>query len=120
VTAGEDQNFFSHHGLAPVRIAGAFVSNLDQTHRLQGGSTITQQLARNFFLTAEPTWRRKISEAFIALILEAVFFSKMGHDVHSLPGGDRAHFFTYGAGRPGSRRDGVVMTPSGSGSQESF
>jgi penicillin-binding protein 1B len=37
---------------------------------LQGGSTITQQLARNFFLTAEPTWRRKISEVFIALILE--------------------------------------------------
>jgi membrane peptidoglycan carboxypeptidase len=58
VTAGEDQKFFSHHGLDPIRIAGAFVSNRDETHRLQGGSTITQQLARNFFLTAEPTWRR--------------------------------------------------------------
>ena len=54
----------------PIRIAGAFVSNFDETHRLQGGSTITQQLARNFFLTAEPTWQRKIAEAFIALILE--------------------------------------------------
>jgi penicillin-binding protein 1B len=70
VTAGEDQSFFSHHGLDPIRIAGAFVSNLHETHRLQGGSTITQQLARNFFLTAEPTWRRKTSEAFLALILE--------------------------------------------------
>ena len=45
-------------------------SNLDETHRLQGGSTITQQLARDFFLTAEPPWRRKLSEALIALILE--------------------------------------------------
>ena len=70
VTAGEDQSFFTHHGLDPIRIAGAFVSNLRETHRLQGGSTITQQLARNFFLTPEVTWRRKFSEAFIALLLE--------------------------------------------------
>jgi penicillin-binding protein 1B len=70
VTAGEDQSFFRHHGLDPIRIAGSFVWNLDATHRIQGGSTITQQLARNFFLTSEPTWRRKISEAFISLILE--------------------------------------------------
>ena len=46
VTAGEDQGFFSHHGLAPTRILGAFLSNLHETHRLQSGSTITQQLAR--------------------------------------------------------------------------
>ena len=70
VTAGEDQRFFSHHGLDPIRIAGAFVSNLEETHGLQGGSTITQQLARNFFLTPATTWRRKVSEAFIAVILE--------------------------------------------------
>jgi penicillin-binding protein 1B len=70
VIAGEDQGFFKHHGLAPMRIAGAFLSNRDPTHRLQGGSTITQQLARNFFLTAQPTLRRKIKEAFIAVILE--------------------------------------------------
>ncbi len=70
VTAGEDQRFFSHSGLDPIRIAGALVSNFAETHRLQGGSTITQQLARNFFLTPETTWRRKVSEALIALILE--------------------------------------------------
>jgi penicillin-binding protein 1B len=70
VTAGEDQSFFSHHGLDLFRIAGAFVSNFDEAHRQQGGSTITQQLARNVFLTAEPTWRRKSAEAVIALILE--------------------------------------------------
>src|SRR5207237_919024 len=67
VTAGEDQSFFSHHGLDLIRIAGAFISNLHVTNRLQGGSTITQQLARNFFLTAEPTWRRKMSEALSPL-----------------------------------------------------
>jgi penicillin-binding protein 1B len=70
VTAGEDRSFFSHHGLNPIRIAGAFASNLNEAHRLQGGSTITQQLARNLFLTAAPTWHRKMSEALIALILE--------------------------------------------------
>jgi penicillin-binding protein 1A len=43
VTAGEDQRFFIHPGLDPIRIAGAFVSNFDETHRLQGGSTITQR-----------------------------------------------------------------------------
>jgi penicillin-binding protein 1B len=70
VTAGEDQGFFRHYGLAPTRIAGALFSNLQEGHRLQGGSTITQQLARNLFLSAEPTWRRKVSEACLALILE--------------------------------------------------
>ena len=47
VTAGEDQKFFGHYGVDPKRILGAFVWNLDRKHRLQGGSTITQQLARN-------------------------------------------------------------------------
>jgi len=70
VTAGEDRGFFSHHGLAPLRIAGAFISNLHEGNRLQGGSTITQQLARNLFLTAAPAWRRKVAEAFMAVILE--------------------------------------------------
>jgi penicillin-binding protein 1B len=70
VLAGEDQGFFGHHGLAPVRIGGAFISNLQEGHRLQGASTITQQLARNLFLTAAPVWRRKVSEACFALILE--------------------------------------------------
>jgi penicillin-binding protein 1B len=70
VLAGEDRSFFGHHGLDPRRIAGAFISNRDPAHQLQGASTITQQLARNFFLTPQPTWRRKVSEAFIAIILE--------------------------------------------------
>lgn len=70
VIAGEDQRFYSHRGLDPVRIGGALVANLKGSGRLQGGSTITQQLARNVFLTPETTWRRKVTEAFIALSLE--------------------------------------------------
>jgi penicillin-binding protein 1B len=70
VIAGEDQKFFTHHGLDLKRIAGAFIWNIRENRRLQGASTITQQLARSFFLTREPTLRRKISEAFIAVLLE--------------------------------------------------
>src|SRR4029453_6696473 len=69
--AGEDRVFFNHYGLHPKRIAGAFVSNLKQDGHLQGASTITQQLARNLFLDRKVTLQRKLSEAFIAIILES-------------------------------------------------
>lgn len=68
--AAEDQRFYKHWGLDPVRIAGAMIANVRDTDRLQGGSTITQQLARMFFLNLDRSLRRKIAEAFIALILE--------------------------------------------------
>ena len=71
VTAGEDQNFFVHHGLDLKRIVGAFIWDVRENRRLQGASTITQQLARSFFLSREPTLRRKITEAFIAILLES-------------------------------------------------
>jgi penicillin-binding protein 1B len=70
VTAGEDQKFFVHHGLDLKRIVGAFLWNIREKKGLQGASTITQQLARSFFLTRERTLRRKLSEAFIAVMLE--------------------------------------------------
>ena len=112
VTAGEDQSFFSHHGLDPMRIAGAFVSNLDETHRLQGGSTITQQLARNFFLTAEPTWRRKISEAFIAVILELrltkeQIFTMYANEVYL---GQRGSFAIHGFGEGSTAQFGKDLS----------
>jgi penicillin-binding protein 1B len=70
VTAGEDQKFFHHHGLDVKRIAGAVVTNIREEKSVQGASTITQQLARSFFLTRERTLKRKVSEAFIAVVLE--------------------------------------------------
>jgi penicillin-binding protein 1B len=70
VLSGEDRTFFDHYGINPRRIVGAFLSNMKQGEVAQGGSTLTQQLARTLFLNREPTLQRKLSEAFIALILE--------------------------------------------------
>jgi penicillin-binding protein 1B len=70
VLAIEDRRFFSHPGLDPMRIIGAAVRNLRAESYLQGGSTITQQLVKNFFLTPERTINRKAQEAFLAFVLE--------------------------------------------------
>ncbi|HET9134182.1 MAG TPA: transglycosylase domain-containing protein [Gemmatimonadales bacterium] len=71
VLAIEDQRFLSHHGLDPRRIAGAFVANVRAGGIAEGGSTITQQLAKNLFLSADRTPLRKAREAAMALVLEA-------------------------------------------------
>ncbi len=70
VLAIEDQRFHSHHGLDFRRIGGAFVANLKAGQIAQGGSTITQQLAKNLFLSAERTPLRKVREAAMAVVLE--------------------------------------------------
>ncbi len=70
VLAIEDRRFFTHPGLDPFRILGAALRNLRAESYLQGGSTITQQLCKNFFLTPERTWSRKIQEAILAVVLE--------------------------------------------------
>jgi penicillin-binding protein 1B len=70
VLAIEDRRFFSHPGLDPFRIIGAAVRNLRADSYIQGGSTITQQLVKNFFLTPERTMKRKAAEAMIAFVLE--------------------------------------------------
>jgi penicillin-binding protein 1B len=67
----EDRSFESHFGLDPRAIVRASWANLRAGRAVQGGSTITQQLVRNFFLTLERSWTRKINEAFMALLLEA-------------------------------------------------
>jgi penicillin-binding protein 1B len=70
VLAIEDRRFFSHAGLDPLRIIGAALRNLRAESYIQGGSTITQQLVKNFFLTPERTFHRKAQEALLALVLE--------------------------------------------------
>jgi penicillin-binding protein 1B len=64
----EDRKFFSHPGFDLRGIARAAVSLV--TGKLQGGSTLTQQLVKNFFLTPERTLRRKVTELFMAVLLE--------------------------------------------------
>ncbi|MDQ0352596.1 1A family penicillin-binding protein [Alkalibacillus filiformis] len=73
--AAEDQHFYDHYGFDFKRIVGAAYHNIMTQRRSQGASTITQQYARNVFLTHNRTWERKIQEALIALRLE-VFQSK--------------------------------------------
>lgn len=67
----EDHRFPDHSGLDLVAIARASWANLRAGRTVQGGSTITQQLVKNFFLSNERTWTRKINEAFMSLLLEA-------------------------------------------------
>ncbi|MBK3395434.1 MULTISPECIES: PBP1A family penicillin-binding protein [Methylobacterium] len=66
----EDRRFYSHLGIDPVGIARAISQNLTRRGVAQGGSTLTQQLAKNLFLTQERTASRKIQEAILALWLE--------------------------------------------------
>jgi penicillin-binding protein 1B len=70
ILAVEDQRFPSHAGVDPRRIAGAIVANLEAGGVTQGGSTLTQQLVKNFFLTPERTYGRKLQEAVMALLVE--------------------------------------------------
>jgi penicillin-binding protein 1B len=70
VLAAEDRRFFSHHGVNFYRIVQAAWKDLWGDERLQGGSTLTMQLARNFFLTPQRTLSRKAQEIFLALVLE--------------------------------------------------
>ena len=73
VLATEDRRFYQHDGLDAWRIGGAFMANLRAGGRTQGGSTITQQLARKSFLSDEKTLRRKMKEAFLATRIEHTF-----------------------------------------------
>ena len=70
ILAIEDRRFFSHPGLDPFRILAAALKNIRAESYIQGGSTITQQLVKNFFLTPERTIRRKVQEALLAFVLE--------------------------------------------------
>jgi penicillin-binding protein 1A len=71
VLATEDRRFYEHFGIDIQGVFRAFVTNTQAGGVVQGGSTITQQLAKNLFLSNERTYERKINEAFLALWLEA-------------------------------------------------
>ena len=68
--AVEDREFWNHYGVRPISILRAMVENIKAGAMVQGGSTITQQLVKNFFLTSERSLRRKFNEAIMALLME--------------------------------------------------
>lgn len=70
VTSVEDKRFFEHAGFDPLRIAKAIYVDIRERRAAEGASTITQQLARNLWLTLDKNWKRKLEELAITLILE--------------------------------------------------
>lgn len=76
VVATEDRNFFHHFGVDPLGLLRAVYVNVKSRRLVQGGSTITQQLAKNAFLSPDRTLKRKIQEAILALQLENRFNKK--------------------------------------------
>jgi penicillin-binding protein 1B len=98
--AAEDQRFFRHWGIDPVRLVGAVVASVRDSDRVRGTSTITQQLARNFFLTPDRSMKRKLSEIFISLMLEQrltkqQIITMYANEVYL---GQRGSFSTHGFG----------------------
>jgi penicillin-binding protein 1A len=73
VLSVEDQRFYQHRGVDAIRILGAVLVNLRSGRFAQGGSTVTQQLARQSFLTLERTLTRKIKEAILAALIERTY-----------------------------------------------
>jgi penicillin-binding protein 1B len=70
VLAAEDHRFYEHHGVDLARTTRAAWIDLTAHHVVQGGSTLTQQLMKNFFLSSKRDWHRKITEALMAYITE--------------------------------------------------
>lgn len=70
----EDQHFYQHHGFSLKGITRAFLANSQhESESIQGGSTITQQLVKNRLLSPEKTWRRKVREAILAILVEGTY-----------------------------------------------
>ena len=69
----EDRDFYHHRGVSPLSVLRALWANISAGRTVQGGSTLTQQLAKNMYLTSDQTLLRKINEAMIALILDYRF-----------------------------------------------
>jgi penicillin-binding protein 1B len=100
VLAAEDRTFFSNPGVNVLRLLRAALADIRADRRLQGGSTLTMQLARNFFLTPRRTFRRKVEEIFLAMLVEhrvskQSIFGMYANEIYM---GQRGSFAIYGFG----------------------
>lgn len=73
VVAVEDHRFYNHPGIDVIAIGRAFINDIKQMKLVEGGSTITQQLAKNIYFTQEKSFIRKIAEVFMAFDIEKVY-----------------------------------------------
>ena len=76
ITSIEDQRFYDHRGFDLVRIASSMMANVRHYRKAQGGSTITQQLARQSFLTPNKSYHRKVQELILAARIERIYSKK--------------------------------------------
>src|SRR6185295_15726881 len=76
VVVTEDVRFWHHPGVDPLGILRAGFRNLRAHGVAEGGSTLTQQLVKNYYLTSERTYKRKLIEAFMAVVLDAKYSKK--------------------------------------------
>lgn len=101
--ATEDRDFYQHGGVSPTAIARAFIANIKAGRTVQGGSTLTQQLAKNMFLTDERSLWRKFREAYMALIIDHKYSKDQILDAYlnqvylAQSGADSVHGFELGA-----------------------
>ena len=96
----EDRRFFEHPGFDPIRILGAAWADLRHGARVQGGSTISMQVARSFFFSTDRTWRRKVAETMVALELEHRFNKQQIFELYAneIYLGNRGSFAIHGFG----------------------
>ena len=76
LTAAEDSRFFSHHGFDPKGIVRAAIKNVQAMRVVEGGSTLTQQTAKNLYQRTDRSWRSKLAELLFALRLERYYSKK--------------------------------------------
>ncbi len=100
VLSVEDRRFFEHPGFDFVRIVGAAWADLRHGARVQGGSTISMQVARSFFFNTDRTWRRKAAETMVALELEHRFNKQQIFELYAneIYLGNRGSFAIHGFG----------------------
>ena len=100
VIAIEDRRFFQHSGVNYYRLMEAAASDILHAHRGQGGSTLTMQLSRGFFLSPEKTVKRKLTEMLIAIELEQKFSKQRIFEMYAnqVPMGQRGSFSIDGFG----------------------